>query len=155
MALTLFLIAFIIVLLALLLLFIVSARKVLKKAGKPGWAALIPFYNGWSFAEVGGRPGWWGLIAFLGYYHNSNLKSGIVLEILGLIYLVGFVFYILISLGIAKNFGKSNWFAVALMLFPFIAYPVLAYGPAKYKPVVSVKKKNKGKKNGVKKSKKK
>ena len=33
--------------------------KVFTKAGKPGWAAIVPFYNTYTMLEIAGRPGWW------------------------------------------------------------------------------------------------
>ena len=31
----------------------------LTKAGKPGWGAIIPFFNLYLIIKMAGRPGWW------------------------------------------------------------------------------------------------
>jgi len=35
------------------------------KAGRPGWAAIVPIYNGWVFFEISSKPGWWPCSLFL------------------------------------------------------------------------------------------
>ena len=45
-------------LLAFSVLMIVSVWKVFVKAGKPGWASLIPIYNIIVLLEVTGKPTW-------------------------------------------------------------------------------------------------
>ena len=43
--------------LVVVILMIVGMWKVYSKAGKPGWASIIPIYNGWVFFEIAGKPG--------------------------------------------------------------------------------------------------
>ena len=38
---------------------IVASWKVFTKAGQPGWAVLVPFYNIYVLCKIVGRPGWW------------------------------------------------------------------------------------------------
>lgn len=112
--------------LVLWLLSIIAMWKVFGKANKPGWAAIVPFYNTWVLAEVGGKPGWWGLVAIL---------AGAI-PFLGTI--ASIILILLISLGVAKNFGKSTVFGViGLFLFSIIGYLILAFGSAKYQAVAS------------------
>jgi hypothetical protein len=47
---------FMIIMLALTVLFFVGFWKVFTKAGQPGWAALIPFYNAYMLTKIAGRP---------------------------------------------------------------------------------------------------
>lgn len=98
--------------LAICVLLIVSFWKVFTKAGRPGWACLIPFYNLYVLIKVAGRPGWWFLLFLIPF--------------------VNFVIGIIISLDVAKNFGKSALFGVGLIFLGFIFYPILAFGDAKY-----------------------
>jgi hypothetical protein len=99
--------------LALCVLIVAGQWKIFTKAGKPGWAALIPFYDLYVLLKVAGRPGWW-LILFL-------------------IPLVNLVVLIIVSIDLAKSFGKSTAFGVlALALFPFVGYPMLGFGSATY-----------------------
>ena len=43
--------------LAIAVLMIAALWKVFSKAGQPGWAALIPFYNAYVMLVVAGKPG--------------------------------------------------------------------------------------------------
>src|SRR5947209_8410346 len=73
--------------------------RTFEKAGKPGWAALVPFYNAWVAVEIVKKPAWWFIML--------------------LIPLVGVVFAILICLEIAKCFGKGPGYGVGLALLGF------------------------------------
>lgn len=125
-----------------LVAYVIAAMwKVFQKAGKPGWACIVPFYSGWTQAEIGGKPGWWGLLASLAggsridMNSNDSLPRGLI-AVLVPVGIVCFIFNVLINIGIAKNFGKSTAFGFLLLFLPFIGYPILAFGPAKYKKIV-------------------
>ena len=51
--------------LAIVVLYLISYWKLFTKAGKPGWACLVPVYNNYTLAEIGGKPGWMGIVAGL------------------------------------------------------------------------------------------
>jgi hypothetical protein len=106
--------------LALGVIVVIAVWKMFTKAGKPGWAALIPFYNSWVMAEVAGKPGWWGLLPLLAF-----------IPFVG--WIVAIVISIIIALGLAKNFGKSEVFGIfGLWLFSIIGYMILGFGSATY-----------------------
>ena len=88
--------------------------KVFEKAGKPGWASMVPIYNAMVLAEVAGRPSWWGLVA--------------------LIPCLGLITAIPICLDIAKRFGQGVGFAIGLILLGIVCFPILGFGDAKYNP---------------------
>ena len=44
---------------------LVALWKVYVKAGKPGWAAIIPIYNILVLLEIVGKPWWWLLLMFI------------------------------------------------------------------------------------------
>ena len=46
------------------ILVIAGLWRVFTKAGKPGWAALIPIYNLIVLLQITGKPAWW-LLLFL------------------------------------------------------------------------------------------
>lgn len=98
--------------LAIVLVVIAGMWKVFTKAGQPGWGVLIPIYNLYLLTQIAGRPGWW--------------------LILMLIPLVNFVIAIILSLDIAKNFGKGAGFGIGLALLGCIFYPILGFGDATY-----------------------
>ncbi len=97
---------------------IVAMWKLFAKADKPGWAALIPFYNIWVLLEIVGRPGWWLLLMLI---PGVNL-----------------IISIIVMVDLAKAFGKETGFAIGLILLPFIFMLILAFGKAQYqKPVAA------------------
>ena len=104
-----------VVIIILALIQVISMWIVFDKAGQPGWAAIVPFYNMWVLAEVGDKPGWMGL----------------VMCFCGGIPFIGFILYwilwIYISLGVAQTFDRGIGFGIGLSLFPFIFYPILAF----------------------------
>lgn len=111
----------IIVALAVVIFMIISMWKVFEKAGKPGWAAIIPIYSSIVLAEIAGKPIWMGLI----------MSLGAIIPVVGPI--ASIVFSVIVSLGVAENFNKSQGFGVGLALLGFIFYPMLAFGDATYK----------------------
>lgn len=98
--------------LAILILMLVAMWRVFAKAGRPGWASLIPIYNAYVMFKIAGKPGWWLLLM--------------------LIPLVNIVIGILAMVGLANKFGKGGGFVAGLIFLPVIFYPILAFGSAKY-----------------------
>ena len=98
--------------LALTVFMLVCVWKVFEKAGKPGWASLIPFYNVYVLLKIGGKPGWW-ILLFL-------------------IPLVNLIFMFLMMLGVSERFGKGIGYALGLTVFPIFFYPLLAFGDVTY-----------------------
>ena len=91
---------------------IIATWKIFTKAGKPGWAAIVPFYNAYTQFEVAGMSGWFFLCMFIP--------------------VVNVVISIIMCINLAKAFGKSGGFAVGLILLPLIFYLILAFGSAQY-----------------------
>jgi hypothetical protein len=102
----------VIVILAIAIINIIAQWKIYAKAGKPGWAVLIPFYNIIVLLEIVGKPIWW---LFLFMIPGVNLIFGIWVTNL-----------------LSKSFGKSEAFTVGLILLSFIFYPILGFGDAEY-----------------------
>ena len=44
--------------LGILVLLLVASWRIFVKAGRPGWASLIPFYNLYVLCEIVSWPGW-------------------------------------------------------------------------------------------------
>jgi len=95
------------------LLMLVSMWKIFTKAGKPGWAAIIPIYNTIVLLEIVKRPIWW-IILFL-------------------IPLVNLVVGLIVYYDLAKTFGRSVGTFLLLIFVPIIGFPVLGFGNAQYK----------------------
>jgi len=98
--------------LAITVLIIVGFWKVFTKANEPGWASIIPIYNVFVLLRIVGRPAWW-LILFL-------------------IPFVNFIIWVVVSVDVAKSFGKGIGFAIGLMILPMFCYPALGFGSATY-----------------------
>lgn len=93
------------------LIFIIAMWKVFTKAGQPGWAAIVPIYNYIVWCKIVGRPLWWVILLFLCFP----------------------IFYIILTLDLAKSFGRSTGFAIGMIFLPFIFWLVLAFGDATYR----------------------
>lgn len=98
--------------LALMLFYVAAFWKVFEKAGKPGWAALVPFYNIIVVLQIAGRPTWWLLLM--------------------LIPLVNIIVAVVVFIGIAERFGRSAAFGVGLAFLGIIFWPILGFGDARY-----------------------
>jgi hypothetical protein len=103
---------FFLVMLCVVVLMVASIWKVFTKAGKPGWAAIIPIYNAIVLLEIAGKPLWWFLLM--------------------LIPLVNIIIAIIVYIDLAKAFGKSAGFGIGLALLGFIFFPILGFGDARY-----------------------
>ena len=97
-------------------LIIVSYWKIFEKAGKPGWAAIVPIYNLVVLFEVAKAPLW--------------LLILVLVPILN--FITAFPVFIYIAVKLAKAFGKDIGFALLLIFVPFIGYPLLAFSDAEY-----------------------
>lgn len=98
--------------LAILIVAIAGMWKTFEKAGKPGWAAIIPIYNIYIMIEIVGKPSIWLLWCILPC--------------------VNIVFSIWLINLMSKSFGKEEGFTVGLVLLGFIFWPILGFGSAKY-----------------------
>lgn len=98
--------------LAIAVLILVSMWMIYAKAGKPGWAAIIPIYNIIVLLEIVGKPWWWILLL--------------------LIPIVNIVIMIMMYNQLSKSFGKGAGFTVGIIFLSFIFLPILAFGDAKY-----------------------
>jgi len=108
---------YVIVELVIAVLAIVGLWMTFKKADRPGWGAIIPFYNTYLLIKVAGRPGWWLILFFIPF--------------------LNFIMWIIVALDISKNFGHGVGFGILLIFFPMIMYLVLGFGSSQYQPVRS------------------
>ncbi|WP_430817716.1 DUF5684 domain-containing protein [Carboxylicivirga sp. RSCT41] len=92
--------------------------KIYEKAGKPGWASLIPIYNILVLLDIVGKSRWLALLLLIPFVNALLLL---------------FLLYYL-----AKSFGKSGAFALGLIFLAPVFYPMLAFGDSiYYGPVVA------------------
>lgn len=98
--------------LAFTLLIIISLWKIFAKAGKPGWACIIPIYSNIVMLEIIGKPMIW--ILWLLIPCTAPIFGIWALNLL------------------MKSFGKSEGYTVGVIFLPFIFLPMLAFGDSKY-----------------------
>ena len=98
--------------LVILVLMIASMWKIFTKAGKPGWAAIIPIYNFIVLLEIVGKPIWWILLLIIPF--------------------VNFIILIIITHRLSISFGQGVGTTILLIILPFIGYPMLGFGSASY-----------------------
>jgi hypothetical protein len=92
---------------------VIGGWKMFEKAGQPGWAIVIPFYNLYIMLKIAGRPGWWLLLY--------------------LIPLVNIAIAIVVSIDIAKSFGQGAAFGIILIfLLGGLGYLILGFGNYRY-----------------------
>jgi hypothetical protein len=96
-----------------LLLIVVAMWKVFTKAGKPGWAAIVPIYNIIVMLEIANKPVWWIVLFFVPI---ANIIVGI-----------------LICIALAEAFGKGAGFGLGIAFLGFIFFPILGFGSAQYR----------------------
>lgn len=94
------------------LILVIAQWKIFTKAGKPGWACLVPIYNMYVLFEIA---------------EGNGVKC-----FLTLIPLIGFVFPIIATFKLAKAFGYGGLFGLGLLVFPYICWPILGFGNNSY-----------------------
>jgi len=102
-----------IIYLAIVIVAIAGFWMLFTKADRPGWAAIIPFYNFYVMCKIAGRPGWWLVLLFIP--------------------IVGIVIWFVVAIDIAKSFRQGTGFGVGLALLSFIFAPILGFGDATYR----------------------
>lgn len=86
---------------------LVGLWKMFVKAGKPGWAAIVPIYNVIVLLQVVGRPLWWLVLLFIPFV---NIVVGIIL-----------------SVDVAKAYGKGLGWGILAIFLPFVVYPYFGF----------------------------
>lgn len=85
--------------------------KVYEKCGRQGWEGIVPIYNLYVLTLIVGKPILWFILCFIPC--------------------VNLVMVILLSIELAKKFGKGAGYGVGLALLGFVFYPMLGFGPDK------------------------
>lgn len=98
--------------LVLCIFMLVCLWKILVKAGKPGWATIVPLYNVYTEFDLVYGNGWKFLLLLIPF--------------------VNFVIMIKYCLDFAKVFGKGTGFGLLLLFVPIVGFPMLAFGDAQY-----------------------
>ena len=102
-----------IIYIAIIVAIIAGWWMIFTKAGEAGWKSIIPIWNILVLLKIIGREWWW--------------------IILMLIPLVNIVIWIIVSLDLAKVFGRGTGFGIGLAFLGFIFAPILGFGSDTYK----------------------
>jgi hypothetical protein len=102
-----------IIVLVAMVFFVICYWKIYTKAGKPGWACIVPIYGTIVLLEIVGKPWWWLFLFFIPF--------------------VGLIFAIIMVHNLSLSFGKGAGFTLGLLFLSPIFIPILAFGSAEYK----------------------
>jgi hypothetical protein len=94
---------------------VAGAWRILAKAGKPGWLALVPVYNLVALCRIAGKPGWW--VALFA------------------VPIVNIIIHLTLGIAIANAFGKRARFGLGLGVWPTqpLFFALLGFGGATYR----------------------
>lgn len=81
--------------------------KIFQKAGKPGWASLIPFYSNYQLFDIAYGDGWKFLLLLIPF--------------------VNIVVSVQLYFKLAKSFNKGIGFGFGLLFLSWIFLPILAF----------------------------
>ena len=104
------------VIMAIAIIGIIANWKIFNKAGKPGWASIVPVYNMVVLFQIVGLSPWL-LLLFIVPFVNF-----IAIIVLG----------IMIPFRLAKSFGKDIGWGFGLLFLSFIFNLILAFGSSEY-----------------------
>ena len=94
------------------IVYIAANWRIYQKAGKPGWASIIPIYNIIVLMEIIGKPWWWLLLMLI---------PG-----------VNVIFAVWANNLLSKSFGQGVGFTLGLIFLGFIFYPILGFSNMEY-----------------------
>lgn len=102
-----FMMMFFIVFSIILLITIIIHWRIYTKAGKPGWACIVPIYNAIIMMEIIGKP-WWHIFLFLIPLYNIYL----IIKYTNLF---------------SRSFGQGTAFTIGLIFLGIIFQGVVAF----------------------------
>lgn len=89
-----------------------GAWNVFAKAGRKGWEALIPIYNLYVLTVITDQPLWLLVLCLIPFVN---------------IFAMAFLF-----VKLAERFDQPWPYAIGLLILPFIFFPLLGFGDARY-----------------------
>ena len=101
------------VLVALTTAMFAGTWAIFEKADRSGWATFVPLYNLIVLHQVAGRPGWWVLF----YICCPGINT---------------ILLIMMYSSLCERFGKGFVYRMGLFFLPFLFFPLLGFGGARY-----------------------
>ena len=123
------------IVLAAAVLTIIGQWKIFAKAGRPGWAAIVPFYSSYILYDIGNLPTALvsvNISAFVLGVIQMCLSSAMVFLNINVMPIMifsslctcasiaCFILSLFANMNIAKKFGKSAGYGVGMTFLPFI-----------------------------------
>ena len=108
---------------------LVGMWKLFVKAGKPGWAAIVPLYNDAVLVEICGLPA-----TYKYYLWASIILIPAVLGCFGVFIIAGIIVRYFMLRVLLASFGRPNepLNVVGALLFPYVTYPSIGFGSDTY-----------------------
>ena len=121
---------------------IIICWKMFRKANQPGWAVLIPFYDVFVMNNVAKMSHVWTVVvtfcAFILTFSIPQAQTSITtpfalsialtLSIPAFVAVFAFILWdIMLSINLAKWFGKSGWFALGIFMLPVVFITLIAF----------------------------
>lgn len=126
---------FIILFVIIFVLHIVGVWNVFKKAGEPGWKAIIPFYNTYVLYKISWSPMWF-WITLLGGCVSGALASfatvTVCVVLAAIIGLFVFVVRFVMVFKLCVSFGWGVGRYILMLLFPTIMFMVMGFDKSVY-----------------------
>ena len=108
--------------------------KMFQKTGEAGWKAFIPYYRTYICFKFAWEPKkfWVYFVAAILVQVVTSMGS-IIANLIGIAAgITAIVFGFKLDLRVAKSFGKSTIWGVALFFVPFIVSLILGFGKSEY-----------------------
>jgi hypothetical protein len=99
--------------LVLAIVYIIAGWMIFSKAGRPGWASIIPIYSTITLLWIVGRPWWWVLLL--------------------LIPILNIIIWIIVANDLSTAFGHGMGFTLGLIFLSPIFFLILAFGGSEYR----------------------
>ncbi len=98
---------------AMWLFIFIGYWRIFEKAGKPGWAVIIPIYNLYCAFSIAWGSGWMFLLLLIPF--------------------VNIIVAVMTCLKLSEAFGKGVLFAIGLLFLPTVFAMILGWGGAVYR----------------------
>lgn len=108
--------------------------KIFVKAGKPGWFSIIPVLNFIALYQIAGAVIVLvaNLAASVVFARICTIENDICLIGSFICLFITIITSFIFPIKLSKKFGKGIGFAILLIVFPIIGYPMLAFGKSQY-----------------------
>lgn len=128
------LVVYLIVMIALYILYIVGAWKTFVKAGESGWKSIIPFYNTYITYKISWKAYMYWIYLAVGIINIITMRmdssfAGVIASIASI---ASFVLIVMRNYKLSKSFGHGVGFTIGLTFLINIFMPILGLGSSQY-----------------------